>query len=393
MISKLLIVLFVFLFSAFSVSSSESSQNDSIKNKADKLIIQFFGGATCGDCMEIKHSILFPAQKSNEEKIDLRIYDIDTDSGFNLLIKLEEDYNVKASAPITIFFPDTFLTGKEDIRKHGSRLIEYYLNNPQKWMVVSENVHLETEKIAEKLAQRFKEYSFISILVAGLIDGVNPCAIATMIFLVSFLATKKRSRKEVLVIGMCFTGSVFITYLLLGIGAFRIITALDQYRWMSKVIRWSAVGFAGIVGTLSFADAFRFKKSKKTEDIKLQLPKVVKLRIHKVISGNLAGSQLATGAVITGFLVTLLEAVCTGQVYLPTIVLMTKQEGLRFTGWLYLIFYNFLFVVPLLIVMILAYYGMKWDKLAKTTQKNLVAIKIIFGIVLIGLAVFLAIAT
>jgi len=214
-----------------------------------------------------------------------------------------------------------------------------------------------------------------------------------MIFLVSFLATKKRSRKEVLVIGMCFTGSVFITYLLLGIGAFRIITALDQYRWMSKVIRWSAVGFAGIVGTLSFADAFRFKKSKKTEDIKLQLPKVVKLRIHKVISGNLAGSQLATGAVITGFLVTLLEAVCTGQVYLPTIVLMTKQEGLRFTGWLYLIFYNFLFVVPLLIVMILAYYGMKWDKLAKTTQKNLVAIKIIFGIVLIGLAVFLAIAT
>lgn len=392
MISKLLIISFL-LFSAFSASSRESSQNDSIKNKADKLIIQFFGGATCGDCMEIKHSILFPAQKSNEEKIDLRIYDIDTDSGFNLLIKLEEDYNVKASAPITIFFPDTFLTGKEDIRKHGSRLIEYYLNNPQKWMVVSENVHLETEKIAEKLAQRFKEYSFISILVAGLIDGVNPCAIATMIFLVSFLATKKRSRKEVLVIGMCFTGSVFITYLLLGIGAFRIITALDQYRWMSKVIRWSAVGFAGIVGTLSFADAFRFKKSKKTEDIKLQLPKVVKLRIHKVISGNLAGSQLATGAVITGFLVTLLEAVCTGQVYLPTIVLMTKQEGLRFTGWLYLIFYNFLFVVPLLIVMILAYYGMKWDKLAKTTQKNLVAIKIIFGIVLIGLAVFLAIAT
>lgn len=392
MISKLLIISFL-LFSAFSASSRESSQNDSIKNKADKLIIQFFGGATCGDCMEIKHSILFPAQKSNEEKIDLRIYDIDTDSGFNLLIKLEEDYNVKASAPITIFFPDTFLTGKEDIRKHGSRLIEYYLNNPQKWMVASENVHLETEKIAEKLAQRFKEYSFISILVAGLIDGVNPCAIATMIFLVSFLATKKRSRKEVLVIGMCFTGSVFITYLLLGIGAFRIITALDQYRWMSKVIRWSAVGFAGIVGTLSFADAFRFKKSKKTEDIKLQLPKVVKLRIHKVISGNLAGSQLATGAVITGFLVTLLEAVCTGQVYLPTIVLMTKQEGLRFTGWLYLIFYNFLFVVPLLIVMILAYYGMKWDKLAKTTQKNLVAIKIIFGIVLIGLAVFLAIAT
>ncbi len=36
-------------------------------------------------------------------------------------------------------------------------------------------------------------------------------------------------------------------------------------------------------------------------------------------------------AAVTGFLVTLLEAVCTGQVYLPTIILMTRAEGLRLT--------------------------------------------------------------
>lgn len=383
--------LFAAIFS-LTIFANETQFDQNSKQKADKLVIQFFGSSTCGDCMEIKHSILFPAKQSNKDKIDLRLHNIDTDSGFNLLLKLEEEYNVKVSAAITVFFPDTFLTGNEDIRKHGNRLIKYYLNNPQKWKVSSDSAILPKEEMSEKLAQKFKEYSFISIIVAGLIDGVNPCAIATMIFLVSFLATKKRSRKDVLIIGLCFTGSVFVTYLLLGIGAFRIITALDQYRWLSKGIRWTAVGFAGIVGMVSFADAFRFKKSKKTEDIKLQLPKAVKLRIHKVISGNLSGSKLATGAVITGFLVTLLEAVCTGQVYLPTIVLMTKQEGFRVTGWLYLIFYNFLFVVPLLIVMVLAYYGLKWDRLAKTTQKNLVTIKIAFGIVLIGLAAFLAIA-
>ena len=118
----------------------------------------------------------------------------------------------------------------------------------------------------------------------------------------------------------------------------------------------------------------------------------MKLRIHKVVSENLTGSSLVLGAVITGFIVTLLEAVCTGQVYLPTIVLMTRQGGLRLQGWLYLILYNFLFVLPLLIVMLLAYWGLTWKSLSSATQKHLPLLKVLLGIVLIGLAVFLGIS-
>lgn len=372
---------FLFLFTLFPSLSA-----------AEKLTIHFFGSPTCGECLDIKQTILFPVRDDNPDKIDLRIHDIDTDSGFNLMMSMEEAYDVPQSSAIELFVADTFLIGAEDIEENAKELIQYYLAHPEKWRTGKADAEPSRADYSERLSEKFKGFSFVSIMLAGLVDGINPCAIATMIFLVSFLATKKRTRKETLVIGLCFTGAVFFTYLLLGIGAFRVITVLDQYRWLSKGIRWTAVGFAGIVGLLSFGDAIRYSRSRKTADIKLQLPKAVKLRIHKVISGNLSGRQLATGAMVTGFLVTLLEAVCTGQVYLPTIVLMTKQQGLRFIGWLYLVFYNFLFVLPLLIVMLLAYFGMKWDKLAKTTQKHLVAIKISFGIVLIGLAAFLAIA-
>jgi len=213
-----------------------------------------------------------------------------------------------------------------------------------------------------------------------------------MIFLISFLATQKRKRSEVLAIGLSFTFAVFATYLLLGIGAFKMLSFLSTYRWVSHAVRWSAVALAGGVGLYSFRDAFVYRKTGKAGDIKLQLPKVVKLRIHKVISGRLSTGGLVTGALVTGFLVTLLEAVCTGQVYLPTIILMTRHEGLKLTGWLYLILYNVLFVLPLLIVMVLAFFGLRWDKLAKTTQKNLTLIKVLFGVVLIGLAAFLALA-
>jgi len=358
----------------------------------DGLVLEFFGSPTCGECLEIKRKILFPAARAHSE-IDLRIHDIDTDSGFNRLLAMEERYGVTQSAAIELFFPDTFLTGGPDIEAQAPRLIRHYLAHPETWTGAdADEAPPDEGRFAEKLKRKFRSFSLASIIAAGIIDGINPCAIATMIFLISFLATRKRKRSEVLAIGLSFTFAVFATYLLLGIGAFKMLSFLSTYRWVSLAVRWSAVALAGGVGLYSFRDAFVYRKTGKAGDIKLQLPKVVKLRIHKVISGRLSTGGLVTGALVTGFLVTLLEAVCTGQVYLPTIILMTRHEGLKLTGWLYLILYNVLFVLPLLIVMVLAFFGLRWDKLAKTTQKNLTLIKVLFGVVLIGLAAFLALA-
>ena len=356
----------------------------------DKLTVYFFGSSTCGECQEIKQVLLEPLAQKYSDKLSVQYHNIDDEKSFQLLMKFEKEFNIVEAYPQELFLPDTFLAGYEPIIESGEELIEKYLSNPEKW--VKRSTAIDTTQYKKDLEKRIERFTFLGVFAAGLIDGVNPCAIATMIFLISFLATQKRKRLEVLIIGLSFTGAVFITYLLMGLGAFKALTVLEQYYWISEVIRWSAVALAGIVAIVSFVDAFSYSKSGETESIKLQLPKPIKLKIHKIISGNLTGTQLVTGAVVTGFLVTLLEAICTGQVYLPTIVLMTKSAGFQLKGWLYLVFYNFLFVLPLLIVMILAYYGLKWDKLAKTTQKHLTLIKILFGIVLGGLAFFLAVA-
>jgi hypothetical protein len=164
----------------------------------------------------------------------------------------------------------------------------------------------------------------------------------------------------------------------MGIGLKSVLEGISHYHLISQIIRWIAAAAAAIIAVLSFRDAIVFWKTKKTDTIALQLPKQVKLRIHKII-----------GAIITGFLVTLLEAICTGQMYVPFIVAMTTDESLKLTGYLYLGLYNFLFVLPLLIVMILAFYGMKWNELAKKTQNNMVKIKILLGIVMTGLTIYL----
>ncbi len=367
---------------------------DGLINPTPKLVLHFFGSSTCGECLEIKQHILRPLQNKYPDQLEIRFHDIDEKEGFSLLDRMEEQYGVTDPSPQQLYFPDTVLLGFDVIMQQAWPLTEAYLNRSEKWAAKSAGAQAETGAVdfTEKLKKRFKSFSFLGIVAAGLVDGVNPCAIATIIFLISFLAAKKRSRREILMVGLSFTTAVFFTYLLLGMGAFKAMGFLSKYRWISLAIRWSAVALAGIVGLYSFRDAFMYRKSGKSQDIKLQLPMAIKQRIHSVIRDNLTGSQLALGAAVTGFLVTLLEAVCTGQVYLPTIVLMTKQQGTRITGWMYLVLYNVLFVMPLLLIMLLSYFGLTWDKLAKTSQKNLFIIKITFGIVLIGLAVFLAIA-
>ena len=382
------IFVFSFIASLFALVYSQ----DFIQKPTKQLELSFFGSRSCGECLEIKEMLLKPLEKKFPDKLKVNYYEMEDSIGFSTQLTLETFYNVQQSSPQELFFPDTVLLGYDIIMKHAESFILRYLDQPSKWTIRIENESADKSTYRQNLKQRFNEYSFISIVAAGIIDGINPCAIATMIFFISFLAIQKRRKGEILVIGMCFTATVFVTYLLMGIGAFQLLTSLKAYVLVSKVIRLLAVICAAGFSLISFIDALRFKKSGKTSDIINQLPKPVKIRIHNVISGNLSDSQLIVGSIVTGFLVTLLEAVCTGQVYIPTIILMTQQSGLRIIGWLYLVLYNFLFIIPLLIIMILAYFGLKWDKLAKATQSHLTLMKILFGIVLGFLAVFLAIA-
>ncbi len=356
--------------------------------KTDRLELHFFGSKTCGECLQIKKKLLTPLIKKYPKKLKINIYDIEDEEDFSLLIKFEEVYNLKKSSAQVLFFPTDYLNGYEEIMAQTEKKLNEYLNDPAAWTTKGINKNnLDTKGTIKK---NFQKFSFLAILTAGLIDGINPCAIAGIIFLISFLISRKKKRSEILTIGLAYTIAVYITYLLIGLGLFKALQFLQEYTWTSLTIKWSAVAFAGVIGIISFWDAFAFKKSKKTKNIKLQLPKAVKLKMHKVIHGNLSGKQLISGAIITGFLVTLLEAVCTGQVYLPTIVLMTRTSGLQLTGWLYLLFYNFLFVLPLLIIMVLAYYGLTWKQLSKATQKNLPVLKTLLGCAMICLAVFLA---
>lgn len=364
-------------------------ENTDIDTGKEQLTLYFFGSSTCGECHELKTEILSPLQSKHADSLKIHFYDIDSDTGLTKLLAFEKSYNLTQTSAQELFFPDTFLMGFDEIQLSAEEMITAHLADRSLWKK-RELTAMSSEEQIEAIKEKVESYTFWGIVVLGLVDGINPCAIATMIFLISFLAAQKRSRRDILVIGISYTATVFVTYTFIGLVAFEFLTVLQQTSIVSGIIKWSAVLLAGGVGIVSFIDAYNFKKTNNTKSIKLQLPDVLKKQIHKVINGNLKQSNLVIGAVVTGFIVTILETFCTGQTYLPAIQGMVKTDGLRIEGWIRLLFYNFLFVLPLLFVMIAAYFGLTWNKLAKETQKHMVHLKVLLGVVMTLLAVYLA---
>lgn len=357
------------------------------------LRLTFFGSATCGECAEIKTTLLKPLEQKYAGKLAVTYRDIEVEKDLTILTAMEKGYHVKTTAPQELFFPDTVLVGYDNIMKNGRQLIEQYLSHPEKWAYAHAygDSTLDTISAASMIKDRMKTWSFIGLFAIGFVDGVNPCAIASMIFLISFLGTQKRNRRDVLKIGLAFTGITFLTYFLLGLGAFRILSLMDKFYWFSLAIRVTAVGIAVWVALLAIWDAIHYYRTKDTSEMKVQLPKGIKLLIHTVIRGNMSSNKIVVGAIVTGFFVTLLEGACTAKIYLPTIMAMTHTFGFRLVGWLLLVVYNFLFVLPLLIVLAATAYGLKWNRLSSFQQKHMVITKLLLALVMFALAAFITV--
>ncbi len=228
-------------------------------------------------------------------------------------------------------------------------------------------------------------------MAAGAADGINPCAFATIVFFVSLLTVAGKGKREILLTGAFFSLAVFMTYLFLGLGVLSLLQELKGFALASKVMHYSTAVVAFGLGVLSIYDTIVYKKTEISERMVLQLPRHIKQHIHSILREGITTKRLAVTALITGFLVSLLESVCTGQMYLPTIVFVLKEPGLASRGWLYLILYNLMFVMPLICIFCVSYLGIGSKRLSAFTRSHLAVAKAVSAIMFISIAILIII--
>lgn len=241
----------------------------------------------------------------------------------------------------------------------------------------------------------FNQLTFWMIAGAGLVDGINPCAFAVIVFFISFLSVYKYEKREIVAVGTAYCAAVFIAYVLLGLGAFKFLYAMQGFYYVMWGLKIVTVLLCVAFLLLSAYDCWHYYRTKDASGLVLQLPTKYKTFIHKVMHTFLKDRsksvwRLGIAALIVGFVVSLVEAVCTGQVYLPTIVVVLKEAGDNF--WRaaeFLLVYNVMFIVPLVLVFALALAGYESSTFSGWLKKHLGLAKLLLCAVFVVLLVLL----
>ena len=219
-----------------------------------------------------------------------------------------------------------------------------------------------------------KQITWGSVIVAALIDSINPCAFGVLIFLMASLL-KMGSSRRALRAGLIYSFIVFLVYFFMGWGLYKLIDTFSS----SPYFYYFYLGVAGLIfllGLLQLKDVFWYGKG-----ITLRISSKAKPIIEKFMeSGTLIS------IIILGVIVSLFELPCTGEIYIGILTVMSLHKTF---GIVYLLIYNLIFILPLVILTYLVYRGTSTEKLRSWTTSNRKYMKLISGLLLIGLGIYI----
>ncbi len=375
---KYILIAFLFLF--FLIPQVK------IFSKSSDIIIYYFYVGGCPECGRTSPYIDHIAL--TDERIKITKLNVALEENQELRAKLDEIYHVsekKRGVVPAVFIGRNVFVGEEEIKKNLEESIRNYKPEDTEFLLKAVSSTISGK---ERTKRYFETFGPLMVMLAGLIDGINPCAFAVLIFFITFLLTQKRSRREVLITGISFTLGVFLAYLLSGLGLFRAILKLSFVGMISKVIYLVSAILVITLSVFSFIDYIKIKKGK-GGDISLQLPRFFKKGAKKIIKKQPKSSLIAVTAFLVAFPVSLIEFLCTGQTYLPTIVYIIGIPELRVKALLMLVLYNFMFVLPLILIFTGVYFGMSNRELGRLMRENVGKVKLATSILFLILGVFL----
>ena len=356
-----------------------------------RCYMAFFAAFGCKECERVTYLLQY--LRHSYPVLTIKEFDLHDHRNKVLYEALAERYGIptrKRLVPAAIFIgKEYFLQDDIKLRNVQAALARNQATSTDKpWEISS----TELAAAKKRITSRFLSFGPFTVMAAGLVDGINPCAFTTLIFFISYLFYLGKKGRAILVIGFSFTLAIFLTYFLIGCGIFSFLKYLERYAFLSILLTWVIAGLAVLLGGISLLDYIKARRGQH-HDIQLQLPRVVKQYIHRTVRQTMHTTAYALMAFVAGVIISVLELACTGQVYLPTISFVTSQPGLRQAGMIFLALYNLMFILPLVMVFILAYRGASSTRLAEWSKRHLAQVKLGTAILFIGLGILLFFTT
>jgi len=200
-------------------------------------------------------------------KLEIKELEISSLPNFELLLKLEGQAGRSIDkTPPLIFIGQDILEGALAIREDLDGLIGKYQARGG-----SDFPDMNLSSVSKVgSSNEFRKISLAALIAGALVDGLNPCAFTTLIFLISYLAFIGRKGRQLLISGLLFSLGVFIAYFLAGVGIIETLKQLQAFQFINNALHWIVFGMAVLLGSLNFYDYFALK-SGRLDRVKLGL--------------------------------------------------------------------------------------------------------------------------
>jgi len=219
------------------------------------------------------------------------------------------------------------------------------------------------------------DLNFLRITTLALADSINPCAIAVLtMILMSILMQNPDKKRRVLSAGIFFVLAVYIGYLFYGLIITQFFKLFSEFLSKSSIYIYKGLAILAILfGLLNIRDFFYYKKGSLGTEMPLFLRPKVKKTIDKITS--------PIGAFIIGFFVTLFLLPCTIGPYIIASGLVSELNFLKIFLWL--LYYNLIFILPMLVITLIIYFGFKKvEEVQGWKERNIRILHLIAGILL-----------
>ena len=212
------------------------------------------------------------------------------------------------------------------------------------------------------------------VIVAALIDSINPCAFGILLLTIGFLLSIGRERRGIIKIGGVYILGLFTVYILIGLGLLQALHLFNTPHFMAKVGATLLIALGGINLVNEFFPSF---------PVKLRIPRSAHHKMAELVNK----ASLPT-AFLLGALVGLCEFPCTGGPYLMVLGLL-YDRGTYLTGVGYLLLYNLVFVLPLVVMLLIASDGALLEKVKAWKKSETKHMRLWGGVAMIILGILI----
>jgi cytochrome c biogenesis protein CcdA/glutaredoxin len=367
----LILLTVIIISSAFFLAASHSNSLNaatslpSTTQNSKTVTAFFFYGDGCNHCEKVK-PILAELEIRYPELSLTRFEVYNNANNRQIFSEMSGKYGIAIPGVPVIFIGNNVLIGDSEIT---TRLESEILIEKQPSASFNSTVQTVTPVKDPISNQEYQQLSLPLVIFAAIVDSANPCGLSVMVFLLIPMAAAG-SRRRILLVGGAYIVAMFLFHLIVGIGLFSVFSLSG----FSRIFALIGGAVALLLGLITIVDVLRNK-----ETFILSIPES-----KKGLLANYIRIASLPAAFVLGILAGILGFTCTGGIYISILGLMGREMTVM-SGLPWLLLYNFVYVLPLILITLLVAYGISPERADSMRMEYKRTLRIVIGLILVGL--------